>query len=170
LRADTARHPGQAEIVSKIKTNPGGSFFLAGRFGCGKTHMMWALYRDAVMHDRRTVACALSTLMGEYKRLIELSQAGQTLQYPRIAAETLRQTNTKYSIFLDDLDKARPTEYVTEQVFELIDAAYAYQHQLVVTTNLSVGKLIEHFDRADARFGGAIVRRLVEGATVVEMF
>ena len=89
---------------------------------------------------------------------------------PRINAHELRRNGPKYSLFLDDIDKTRPTEYVGEQVFELTDAIYAFQHQIVATTNLSVPKLIEHFERADERYGGAIVRRLLEVAEVVELF
>lgn len=131
---------------------------------------MWALYREAVMNDRKVIACTLTELLDEFKRFIQLSMANQPLVYPRLSAGDLKQNHTTYSIFFDDIDKARPTEYAMEQLFELANAIYDYGHQIVVTTNLSLTKLIEHFERADERFGGAICRRLVNNGMICEMF
>lgn len=164
-------HPAQVEAVKAIKGNPGGNYFFAGDFGTGKTYLLWTLYRHAAEQDtRRLVVCTLSELLTEYKQFIQASINGDPLVYPRISADDLRQTHTKYSIFIDDIDKARPTEYTAEQLFELSDAIYAYKHQIVVTTNLTLEKLIDHFKRADERFGGAIVRRLTNDAFISEMF
>lgn len=170
LKADTTRHPKQVEFVPMIKQNPQSSYFLAGSFGTGKTHLMWALYHEAVMNDRNTVICTLNELLNEYKGCIHASMNNQETIYPRLSAEDLRQNHSKFSIFLDDVDKARPTEYVAELVYDLADAMYSYNHQIVLTTNLSVKKLAEHFERADERYGGAIVRRFVENAKIIEMF
>ena len=163
-------HPFQAVCIPKMKVNPFDSYFLAGKTGTGKSMLMWALYREAVMQDKRIVACTLSELLDEYKRFIHLSMNKQELIYPRLSAEDLRQNHTKFSIFFDDIDKARPTEYAMEQLFELANAIYDFQHQVVVTTNLRLTKLIEHFERADERFGGAIVRRLINNGMICEMF
>lgn len=156
----------QRAIVERMRANPAGSYIFAGRFGTGKSLLMWALYREAVKtNPMRIVACTLSELMDEYRKTFDNPEF-----LPRIGAYELRRNGPKYSLFLDDIDKARPTEYVGEQVFELTDAIYAFQHQIVATTNLSVPKLIEHFERADERYGGAIVRRLLEVAEIVELF
>lgn len=163
-------HENQKTVIPAMKENPAGSYFLAGKTGKGKSLLMWALYREAVLADKKVVACTLTELLDEYKRFIQLSMANQPLVYPRLSSGDLTQNHTKYSIFLDDIDKARPTEYAMEQLFELANAIYNYQHQVVVTTNLSLAKLIEHFERADERFGGAIVRRLVNNGMVCEMF
>ncbi len=163
-------HPEQMRVIPIMKANPFGSYFLAGKTGKGKSMLMWALYREAVLSDKKVVACTLTELLDEYKRFIQLSMSKQELVYPRLSAEHLRQSHTKYSIFLDDLDKAKPTEYAMEQLFELANAIYDFQHQIVVTTNLSVTKLIAHFERAEERFGGAICRRLVNNGEVCEMF
>ncbi len=170
LQPNSAKHAQQAEAVAKIKADRSGNFFFAGRFGSGKTLMMWTLYREAVMNDRRTVFCTLSELLNEYRKFIQDSINGEKPVYPRISAGDLRQDHTRYSIFIDDIDKAKPTEYAAEQLFELSDAIYAFNHQIVVTTNLTLTKLVEHFERADERFGGAIVRRLVENSVRIEMF
>ena len=170
LRPDIRKHAGQANAVKLIKESPSANYFLAGRFGTGKTLFLWTLYREAVMQDKRVIVCTLSELLNEYRAFIQASMNGGEAVYPRISAGDLRQNHTRYSIFIDDIDKARPSEYAAEQLFELSDAIYAYDHQVVVTTNLTLAKLVEHFERADERFGGAIVRRLVEKAHRIEMF
>lgn len=164
-------HPMQADALPFIQANPLQSYVIAGRFGTGKSMLMWALYKNAVENNaQRIVACTLSELITEYRAFIQASMAGETPKYPRLNAEELRQDSVRYSIFFDDIDKARPTEYTAEQFFEIVDAIYNFRHQLVVTTNLSVSRLVDHFDRADERFGGSIVRRLVDGAKILEMF
>ena len=59
---------------------------------------------------------------------------------------------------------------MAEKVFELINAAHANGHQIVVTSNLGSGDLLRHFERADesGRYGAAIVRKILDGATEVE--
>lgn len=171
LEPDVNVHPRQLEFVPMLKANPRGSYFLGGRFGTGKSLMMWALYKQAVEDNvQRIVVCTLAELLHEYRAFIQASMDRTEPKYPRLNAEELRQSHTRYSIFLDDVDKAKPSEYAAEQFFELANAIYDYQHQIVLTTNLSVLKLKDHFDRADERYGGAIVRRLVDNAKIVEMF
>jgi DNA replication protein DnaC len=171
LKADKERHAKQVEAIAKIKANPTGSYIFCGRFGTGKTMLMWTLYKHACeMNQPRMVQCTLAQLLTEYRNFIAANKEDSDAVWPRLNAEELRQNDTRYSLFFDDIDKARPSEYTAEIFFEIADAVYAYQHQLVATTNLSIGKLIQHFDRADERFGGAIVRRLVEHAEIIEMF
>ncbi len=155
----------QKAIVTEMIANPQGSYFLAGKFGTGKAMLMWALYREAVEREQpRLVTCTLAELLNEYRAFINGSHP------PRLNGEELKQNHTRYAIFFDDIDKARPTEYAAEQFFEIVNAIYEYGHQVVTTTNLRIADLVEHFDRADERFGGAIVRRLVDNAKIVEMF
>lgn len=161
----------QAEVIPFVKANPEHSYLLAGKFGCGKSMMMWLLYRHAIKQtSRKVVICTLAELLQEFRAFIQSSVNHETPKMPRLCAAELRQNETPYSIFIDDIDKARPTEYAAEQFFEIVNAIYEFKHQLVVTTNLRVRELSDHFDRADERFGGAIVRRLVDNAKVYEMF
>lgn len=166
-------HPKQAEYIGIMKANPHGKYILSGDFGTGKTHFFWALYREAIAANRKVWAGTLQSLISTYQQAIEASQRNETPHILPITADDLRQTETPYSLFLDDIDKARATEYTAEQLFALIDACYSYGHQTVVTTNLSIDRLIEYFGRADkdfGRFGGAIVRRLLDNAHEIEMF
>lgn len=170
IEPDPEIHPLQEKIIPLMKETPFDNYFLAGETGKGKTMMLWALYREALMADKKVVACTLTQLLNEYKNFINLSTNKQELVYPRLSAGELRQDHTRYSIFLDDLDKAKPSEYAMEQLFELSNAIYEFGHQIVVTTNLRYETLVKHFEKADERFGATIARRLVADANLCEMF
>jgi DNA replication protein DnaC len=165
-------HPKQAEYIELMRSDPLGKYVISGDFGTGKTHFFWALYLEAVRADRKIYAGTLRALIDEYQRGIEASQNQEAYILP-IYADDFRQDAIKYSLFIDDIDKARPTEYVAEKLFDLVDAAYSFEHQIVVTTNLRIDQLVHHFRRADkefGRYGGAIIRRLLDGAHEIEMF
>ena len=165
-------HASQAEYIALMRRDPLGKYVISGDFGTGKTHFFWALYREAIEANRKVYAGTLSALIKEFQKAIEKSQAGE-VYLPAVTAEDFRQNHTPMSLFLDDIDKARPTEYTAEQLFEIVDAAHSFHHQIVITTNLRIGELLDHFRRADkefGRFGGAIIRRLLDNANEIEMF
>jgi DNA replication protein DnaC len=169
VQPDSQRHQSQPRYVKDIQANPNDSYLICGANGVGKTFLLWALYAHAVKQDRRTVACSLTELLDEYKAAMRSMEREEEVKV-RITAADLRQNQTPYSIFLDEIDKARPTEYAGEQLFAILDAAYSFGHQVVATTNLNVSDLIEFWDRADERYGRSIVRRLTDERNVLEMF
>lgn len=171
MQPDAARHPRQAALIQAAKANPTASYFLAGRSGTGKSHVMWALYRRAVeLGDRTVIACTMTQLLDEYRAFISAVEHDQRPTYPRLSVDDLTDGKRRYAIFLDDIDKANPTAYAGEKIFALVNAICEFQHQLVVTTNKTPEDLIAFYDRSDDTRGPAIVRRMMEGANVVKMF
>jgi DNA replication protein DnaC len=162
LQPELAKHRKQVEVVPFIKANPERSYFLSGSTGTGKSTFMWALYRHAIEGPNRAIICTLSELLDEYRSHI----GGGKL--PRLCAWQLTE-GVKYSLFLDDVDKANPTDYAAEQIFLLANAIYEHRHQLVVTTNKTIAGLVDFYNRSDDR-GSAIVRRMIDGAKIIEMF
>lgn len=70
------------------------------------------------------------------------------------------------ALVLDDLDKARPSEYAAEQVFLAIDQRVEHRKPLLITTNLDVGQLS---DRWPEPYGDAIASRIVGYCTVIRV-
>lgn len=172
-RADL--HAKQAAALRLMRDCPRDSYVLAGRPGVGKTHFYWALYRAAAEDiDRRVVACSMLQLIEQYREAFRPRKDGEPAPRPAVMPNDLAQTGVAYSLFFDDIDKPRITEYVAEQIHALFDAAYNHNHQIVVTTNLRVrdpDQLSAHFERADERYGLATVRRIVHpGNNLVEFF
>lgn len=166
-RADL--HPDQPRFIAKMKEHPFDNYYFCGRNDVGKTLFMWALYENAVNAGRKVY---VSTLLD---MILNMQAAFKVADSKDVAAEHLRWLHTDQgtcSIFLDDIDKARPTEYVAEFFFGFVDTIYRYKHQLVVTSQLdpenSIGgrdSLIDHFEKADARYAVGIVRRIVNDQT-----
>lgn len=164
-------HAKQEEIIAQMKKRPFDSYYFCGTNDTGKTAFLWALYRHSVRAGRFPF---VTTLADWVKTCQEAIKTGAIMSIAEF-----QQSERPYSIFIDDLDKARPTEYVAELLYHLIDAVYRHKHQLVVTTQLdpeertvtSTGaerlSLLEHFERADPRYGEAIVRRMVHDETSV---
>ena len=70
--------------------------------------------------------------------------------------DTLNRLAGRTALVLDDLDKARPTDYAAEQVLCAIDSRVTAGAPLIATTNLDLNALADRF-----AFGHAIVDRLV---------
>jgi DNA replication protein DnaC len=63
----------------------------------------------------------------------------------------------KVPLVIDDIDKARPTAYGAENVFVAIDSRVSNLIPLIVTTNLDLDELAQHWPEP---YGEAIVSRL----------
>jgi len=162
-----SRHAGQASLIPALRANPGVSLLLSGKVGCGKSLFGWLLYKRAVEDGRPAVALPLAELMGEFRRY----ECGDD-KLPSVVSSDLRADKRRWLIFLDEFDKARASEFSTEQLFLLMDAVYAGRHQLVVTSNLTKDALREHWSKASEQYGVSIMRRLLEleGMARKEMF
>jgi hypothetical protein len=134
---------------------------------------MWALYQMVAHNvERRIVAYSMLQLINEYREAFRPRKDDDGGQCQvTIRPNDLMQSHTPYSLFFDDIDKPRITEYVAEQIHALFDAAYIYKHQIIITTNLTPDRLVEHFERADDRYGRAIVRRIIHDANnLIQLF
>ena len=64
---------------------------------------------------------------------------------------------SRKALVLDDLDKARPTEYGAEQIFLAVDNRVSNGVSLLATTNLSLAEISQRFPEP---YGEAIASRL----------
>ena len=164
--ADPNRHKVQPTLFEMLRGRPDASYVLCGSNGSGKTMAGWMLYRWAVEHDKPAVGLTCAELVAQYR-----AWQFDAEKVPVIEPGDLK-TGEKRLLFLDELDKARPTEFAAETLFHLFDAAYSYQHQIVVTSNTPLEGLAEHWSRNAITIGPSIVRRLMEihNGILVDMF
>jgi hypothetical protein len=153
-------HPNQTTAIPFVQAHPNDSFLLTGKNGTGKSHIGWAIYRNALASRRPVIACTVRDLLAEYRRVEVGVLEGETLKSPRVTAENLRKPGKPWLLFLDEFEKARPSEFASEQLFNLLDAANAFGHQIVVTSNLSNEQLRHHWGRIDEIWGNSIMTRL----------
>jgi len=145
-------------VLSLLRGNPRGSWYLHGAYGSGKTHLLYAQYR--VLATSARVPCHVRTsreLVEELRRAEFDEEPGS----PIMTAVTRREA---FHLFWDDIDKLKLTDFKSEVLFDLVDSLYRHNHGLTVTSNFSMRELMER-----ERMPPAIVRRLDDMCTAVEL-
>lgn len=165
LRARPDLHTKQTKLIAFIKSHPDESFVFCGANGCGKSHFGWALYRNAVSQGRGVLASNVSDLLEQFRK----RELGTGLEATSLELSYLRRSGSRWFLFLDEIEKARPSEFASEMLFKLLDTAKSFQHQLIVTSNMNINELRLHWGRKDQIWGESIVARL-EHCHLVEMF
>lgn len=162
-------HRDQAKIIADMQANPLSGYYFCGDNDTGKTHFLWALYQHAVISQRVVIA---TTLHDWIEANLARYRSDETLTTFRLS--DLQQSVLPYSVFIDDVDKKKVTEYVADMFFNFVDTVYRFKHQLVVTSQLDPEKrvhgrdsLIDHFRDGDPRYGLGIARRMVNDETAV---
>jgi DNA replication protein DnaC len=152
------KNPKQERVLALMQKDPNGSFYLTGSYGSGKTHLLYAQYRQMVLAGK--IHCHVRTtreLVEELRR----AEFDDDFVSPVIAAAYKPDT---YHLFWDDIDKLKLTDFKTEVLFDLVANLYRQNHRLTVTGIYSMRDLIEH-----ERLHSAIVRRLDDMCRVVEL-
>jgi DNA replication protein DnaC len=173
LKPDPNCHALQADMIADLKAYPNDSYLLAGKHGSGKSHFGWCLARYAIGQRRKLIHKNLEDLLNEY-RAMEIPERNEdgSLKYFRagVTAEDLQIKGARYCLFLQEFDKPKPSEYASKTLFNLIDAAYNYNQQVIITSNQKLDDLASHWSRYGAAYGAGIARRIAEMCAVVEMF
>lgn len=164
LRPRESAHPLQANAIDTIKQAPAASYLFTGRNGSGKSHMCWALCRAALIRGRRVRAILLSELLGQYRQW-ELDESASR---PVILPDDLK-LGYPYTVFLDEFEKAKTTEFASRKLFELLNAARDFEHQLLITSNKEWDGLRNVWSGTDPVYGDSIMKR-VEQCRLIEMF
>lgn len=172
-RADI--HAAQAGLIPAIQADPEMSLLMFGDTGTGKTLIGYALAKYAIEQGRPVVAITLAELLDQYR-----TQARDADKLPIVDAESLRGGAGKYLIFIDEIDKARPTEFAGEKFFQLANAVYETSQQIIIASNLPKPQLMAHWERAGqtdfngefSQYGAPILRRFseVENSAEVDFF
>jgi DNA replication protein DnaC len=132
--------------------------YQTGAYGNGKTHLLFAQYRQLVTAGR--VRCNVRTtreLVEELRR----AEFDEDFVSPVIAAASRR---APYHLFWDDIDKLKLTDFKTEVLFDLFDGLYRQKHGITVTGHYSLRDLVER-----ERMHPAIVRRLDDICKLIEV-
>lgn len=162
LQPRVDRHPKQPEVVAYMKAHPEANYFICGKPNSGKTHLYWSLYQAAAVAGRLVFASKLFDLIEAIKAQIFDSKLPSPL--PSMGG------SERMGIFLEDVNKARPTEFVGERLFNFLDDVYNNKHQLVVTSQLAPADLVKYFDRGEeikTVDGAALVRRMANEETTI---
>ena len=142
----------QKRALMRMATSPENNFYLTGPYGRGKTHLLVSQYRALI--DRKG-----SLLRSALEVFDELEAARFERDY---IPPVLQLQDSGGHLFMDDLDKFKPTDFKDEVLFGLVDGLYRNQVGLTVTSNGTLSELTESVHPA-------VVRRLKDMCEVLEV-
>ncbi len=137
-------------INYKKNIDEGNSLFLVGGVGTGKTHLAYAILQNLVRRGVAGLASTVPELMSDLRPGSESRGGINTLK-------------TIELLVLDDLGSQKISDWVTEQLFIIINARYSNMLPIIVTSNVFPEQLesIPGWKR--------IVDRLLEMCSFVKM-
>jgi DNA replication protein DnaC len=147
----------QAERIALLKDNPTGSYLFTGDGTCGKTHLLYALYRNRLEEWSRHPLAGDGCTVHLFTATSWLAGVSGHAQDPSKAAPTVTPDNIRkwarkglpVALFIDEVCKFSMSEAKLANLFETINACYETESQVVMTSNKSTKQLI-------ASWGGEI--------------
>lgn len=129
----------------------GKGLVLMGGTGTGKTHLAAAILNTRLNEGKEAIFCTVPELLADIKRTFGNEQE---------TSELIEMVKDTELLLLDDLGAEKATEWVTEQLFVIINARLLRWKQTVITTNFTSNK--DLIDRLGGLSGQRIVSRLCE--------
>ena len=129
---------------------------LWGNYGTGKTHLITAIVNNLLTKNIPCMFVVVPELLEYLRQGIKKEDTAQT------ATELINMAKKVDVLVLDDLGAEKPSNWVKEQLFILINARYENQLTTLITTNLSTAELVE-------QIGQRIVSRVVEMTDTVKI-
>lgn len=126
--------------------------YLFGEPGSGKTHLAAAM-GNALCLKEATYFTTAPELLLKIKKTFNDSKANDEL-LDRLSEAPL--------LIIDDIGSEKPTEWVRETFFVLIDRRYTHYRPTIITSNYSLDTLKD-------RLGYRIASRIAEVSTMVEL-
>jgi DNA replication protein DnaC len=148
------RNEKQKILFRAISEKPDGSYLIIGPYANGKTHLMFAQFRNRMENK---VNCYARTT---YELIHELQRA--ELHDDRSEILTDLDNRKSFHLFWDDADKFKVTDWKMEALFSLVDGIYRNNLQLTITSNLNLLELQE-------KLSPAICRRIDDICTKIEL-
>jgi DNA replication protein DnaC len=139
------------EFVRRIDENvgQGRGLWFSGDVGTGKTSLAMLVSKSAIEAGRSVAIYSVPRLLSEIKDTYERDSSDSHMQlFRRLCAVDL--------LHLDDLGAERPTEWVLEQLYSIVNERWQNQRSIVVTTNLT------SLDALRDQLGARTVSRLSE--------
>jgi DNA replication protein DnaC len=150
---DASRQTEAFEMSKAYAENPQGSLVLYGTFGTGKTHLLAAICNESLLkHGRRSFFCTSAKMFGSMQQRIHDDRDYNNLIEHAIKIPLL---------VIDDIDKAKWTEWREEVYFSIIDGRVNAGRPTAITTN--------RMEDLDSYVGGAVCSRLKIGQIAIEM-
>lgn len=163
IRATLADFPATPESSSAVDaarnwlqgSEEGHGLFIHGEYGVGKTGIASALLLECIQGHARGYFVAVPDLMDS----IRASYGDHSTEADRTLLQKVKEVPY---LVLDDIGAERPSEWVVEKLFTIINRRHSEMLTTFFTSNLSIAQLAE-------RLGERITWRIVEMCDVVHL-
>lgn len=127
-------------------------WYLFGNPGTGKTHRACQHALWQLEHGHRVLFTTTLDMVSRIKSTYGTSESTED-EVSRYLKPDL--------VVLDDLGKEKPSEWLVEQIYRIIDGRYNRCKQTLVTSNYTRPQLVERYSAGGIETAEAIVSRLV---------
>lgn len=132
-------------------TNEKNSLMIMGNPGTGKTHLAASIANDFVSKEIPTL---FGTLVDHLEHIKEEFEHGGTNEY-------LGRMKSVMVLVIDDLGQEKPTEWMRQTLYQVINHRYEHKLPIVITTNFTADELASYL-------GHSVFSRLYEMSNGVE--
>jgi len=151
------RSPDQMRTRCAMMDQPQGSYLLHGRYGAGKTHLLYSQYRVLVLRGHLCHVRTTEELLQEIQR----EEFERDFVSPVLDAV---RTQRRYHLFWDDCSEYKPTDFKFQGLYYLVDTIYKRQLRLTATSSLTLLRLGE-----EEKLPQSVIRRLDDMCQVLEV-
>lgn len=145
-----------AQNFSMMLKDGQGLMFI-GTVGTGKTHLAAAIVQSLIEQGETVLFGTVTSLLGRIRATYGDSRETEE--------EVMREIQNCRLLVIDDLGKEKPTEWVEQTLYEIINHRYEFNKPLIITTNTSLKGIEEQYKKN----GEAIVSRIAEMCKGVKM-
>ena len=120
---------------------------LIGSYGCGKTHLAASVLNRMIAQGVPGMFVVVPDLLEKLRRSFDT--------HDESAKEVIEMAKTVGILVLDDLGAEKPSDWVREQLYLLINARYEQSLPTIITTNCDTQELVSKLQQR-------IVSRIIE--------
>jgi len=147
----------------------GRGLYIHGPYGTGKTHLAAAIVNYVIQTYEVPVLFGTLTVLFQHMKDAIVMGDSYRLEKER---ETLYTVDL---LVIDDLGKERPTDWVVEELFNLINYRYEHMKPIIITSNYNPDELKQRYNKASRDYGekdigSAIISRLKEMCDTLPLF
>jgi DNA replication protein DnaC len=147
------QQPDAYDMARDFTVDPCGTFILHGSYGTGKTHLLAAICNEMLFkHDRRSLFTTSTKLFAAIQQKI-----GNHEDYYALIEQAVKTP----LLILDDVDKAKWSEFREEIYFAVVDERVKRELPIALSTN--------RLEELDKFVGGAVCSRLKIGQVAIAM-
>lgn len=148
---ETLEDVGNTNTIKLAKSIASGNeelkgLFLFGEPGCGKTHIAIATLQEWLNH-KSGLFYTMPQLAG-YMRYLVKDDVN--------LAELMTKLKNTELLVIDDLGAEKWSEFIGQQMFELLNERNTNERLTIITSNLTLDELVEHMESQGARLASRI--------------